>query len=206
MQFRNRHEAGIHLAEKLVGIKPNTLVVGIARGGVLVSRSIAQRLHLLSAIVVVKKISTLANPELAIGAVGPAHTVFWDTAMLKRLSVTKQQQKFLLKRTVNLQKQRQKLLAGIDEQVPLQGKDIILVDDGIATGATVRAAAQFLRKQKVASILLAVPVIARNTRNAVEDVFDYILALHVPTTFHSVSAFYASFPQVEDTEILSNTP
>lgn len=201
MRFADRHDAGEKLADRLVGIQPNTLVVGIARGGVLVAKDIAKRLQLPLKILVVKKISSISNPELAIGAVGPEKTVYWDNDMVKQLGIPEKDQQFLLKRTEKLQQYRQKLLGGIDSHSRLEGKDIILVDDGIATGATAIAASEFLRKQHVGSILLAVPVIAHSTLSEIEYHFDRVMALYVPETFQSVGEFYLSFPQVDDSGI-----
>lgn len=202
MRFQDRRDAGEKLAYRLTGIQPNTLVVGIARGGVLVAREVAKRLQLPLKVLVVKKITSSENPELAIGAVGP-DTVYWDTDMVCRVGLTTQDTQFLLTQTQRLQKRRQRLLHGIDDQGNLSGRNIILVDDGIATGATVLAAAFFLRRQHVSSLTLAVPVMAKSTRIHFQSEFDSIIVLEEPEQFMSVGQFYDSFPQVSDDEVRS---
>lgn len=200
--FRNREEAGILLAEKLKKYKgkKNVVVVGLARGGVVVSYKIAKELGLSHDIMVVKKIGAPHNPELAIGAVGPQKTVYWDEELCSRLGISKEIKNSELRIKNKERKEKEKALRG-GKSIDIHEKEIILVDDGVATGATAIAASLFLRKQKVKSIILAVPVISQGTYPTIAKYFDKIVVLQVEKDFQAVGQFYQEFPQVEDEEV-----
>ncbi len=202
--FRNRQHAGILLAQRLKQYKgkKEVLVLGIARGGVVVAQEIASNLLLSLDVLVIRKIGAPQNPELAIGAIGPQSTVFWDILLIRRLGITQSQKANLRRQKFDEQKEKENILRA--EKMPLNvaNKKIILVDDGIATGATVLCAIKFLRRQKAQKIILAVPVIAKDTFYTIERLFDAIIALDVEQEFAAVGQFYEEFPQVFDEQVV----
>ncbi len=202
--FRNREEAGELLAQKLVSVIKNedVIVLGIPRGGVVVAKEIAKRFDLPLDIVVVKKIGAPTNPELAIGAVGPKATVFWDEILCRHLTISVETKKTLQIEKDKERKAREKLLRGTKPMLQLKGKTVIVVDDGVATGATVMTAQRYLKKEKAKEIILAIPVVSSDTFIILKEYFDNIVVLRVEDYFSAVGQFYQEFPQVEDDEVI----
>lgn len=207
--FKNREEAGQLLAERLIKFKnkKNTVVLAIPRGGVVVGYSVAKKLVLPLDIVVVKKIGAPLNPELAIGAVGPDKTVFWDRDLIRELGISEEVQQAELDLIDAVRTKRENMFRKQRKPVALSGKTVLLVDDGVATGATIFAAQKYLKKKKIAKVILAVPVIAKGTLQIVAKLFDTVISLRIPTDFEAVGQFYKEFPQISDDiviKILSN--
>lgn len=204
--FADRQQAGVMLADALQEYKDDAAaaVVAIPRGGVVVGGCIARLLRLPLAIVTVKKLTLPNNPELALGAVGNGNVQILDAVSAYHLT----ESEVLLDAQEKIQKEivRRKHLYQEDRYKHIiQGKRLlILVDDGVATGATVRVAAKVLKKRsrKNTSMILAVPVVAKSVWNELQSVFARIIALEVSAEFHSVGQFYQSFPQVSDEEVL----
>lgn len=204
--FKNREEAGLLLANKLKSYKEtDAVVIGIPRGGVVVAKKIADVLKLPLHIVVIKKIGVPTSPELAIGAVGPKGVVTWDKDLIKRLQLSKLQLLELKLQKEKERKEREKALrqASGKHDLDIMGKTVILVDDGIATGATILTLEKFLKKEHVAKKVLAVPVISKDTFRDISRYFDKIVVLAVEENFYAVGQFYEEFPQVSDEEVLS---
>lgn len=201
--LHSREEAGMLLAEKLKKFekKLNTLVIGIPRGGVVVAKAVAQRLKLPLDIVVIRKIGAPTNPELAIGAVSST-SVYWDSTLCNRLGVTQQVKAGMKKEKLQEVREREKNLRGDRKPVLLKGKTALLVDDGVATGATVLVAQKFLKKSGAKAVVLTVPVIAIDTLSSIKKYFDSIVALLVEEHFFAVGQFYEEFPQVSDNEVV----
>lgn len=202
--FENRQQAGKLLAEKLKRYKKkdNVLVLGIPRGGVVVAKVVGDILELPMDIVVVKKIGAPSNPELAIGAVGPGNVVYWDKDLIGRLGIEKKIQNSEFRIQKKERKNKEKVLRGDKEFFEVRGKTVILVDDGVATGATVIAAQKALQKMGVAKVVLAVPVISKETLNDIKRYFDKVIALSVEEEFYAVGQFYRDFPQIRDEEVI----
>lgn len=202
--FENREEAGRLLSQKLKQFtrKRNVLIVGITRGGALVAKTISSLLHIPLDILVIKKIGDPQNPELGIGAVGPKNSVYWDKELVSGLKISKSLKKEELRKKKQEREKLEKLLRQKRRALSLFGKKIILVDDGVATGATVLAAYKFLKREKAASVVLATPVISKDTFSSIKKYFDLVVALEVVRQFHAVGQFYLDFPQVSDEEIM----
>jgi len=202
MIFKDRAEAGEKLAEVLVKDeellkeRKNTLVLSLLRGGAMVGKPIAQKLSLPHFPLVAKKISAPFNEELAIGAVCHKEC-FLDQGLIKRLGLDKNQLEAQIKEAKEKQKEYEKKFIS-KKFPPLKNKVIILVDDGIATGASVLAAGKFLRKQKVKKVILAVPVAP--TDFSLKE-FDQVFILHQSPWFSAVSQFYQEFSQLTDEEV-----
>lgn len=201
--FANRLEAGKLLAEKLKSPKGReTVVLGIARGGVVVAYEVAKKLGAPLDVLVVKKIGAPGNPELAIGAVGPQKTVVWDEELSLRLGVGEDYREYALKQKSAEQKEKEKTLRGQKPLPTLAGKMVILVDDGIATGATTEAAVAWIRNQDPKKIILAVPVAPPDSVEKLRSQVDELICLRIEPDFWAVGQFYQEFPQVEDEEVI----
>ncbi|HEX7041954.1 MAG TPA: phosphoribosyltransferase family protein [Patescibacteria group bacterium] len=199
--FENRDKAGVLLGEYLMGKETqNTIVVGIPRGGITVGLRIARMLNVPFDMVFVKKIVSSLNPEFALGAAGEGGEVYWDEESVKDMSDW--DKKEALKESLLLLHKRKKLIRSIYPEVKIEGKDVILVDDGIATGATVLCALLVMQGKGAKSVSLASPVIANDTYKSLRKDFDSIYALSIPTFFNSVGQVYKNFSQIEDEEII----
>lgn len=200
--FEDRREAGFLLAKKLEKFAGNSniLVLGMARGGVLVAKVISTFLNVPMDIFVVKKIGAPNNPELAVGGVAPGNTVFWNEDLVQRLGIKPDLAEVLRQGKEKEREKQEKYLRG-DKPLEISGKTVILVDDGVATGASVVAGSKFLRKKMARGIILAVPVIAKDTLRDIKEYFDDIIFLKAVEEFHAVGQFYKNFPQIENEEV-----
>jgi putative phosphoribosyl transferase len=203
-RFHNRAEAGRLLAEKLAAYsdRPDVIVVGLPRGGIPVAAAIAHRLRVPLDVLVVCKIGVPGNPELAMGALAAGGSQVMNDDLIKTFQIPAA----LIEQTVA---QKQEELAQREEiygrsHVLSVTKDetIILVDDGISTGATARAAINALRAHAAAKIILATPVIADSLYHDLRGAADKIVFLRKPEPMYGVSAFYENFPPVTDQEAL----
>lgn len=207
--FINRVDAGRQLAEKLLGYKniKNGLVLAIPRGGVETGYVIAGKLKLPLDVLVVRKIGAPENEELAIGAVGPPRgknpkcVVVWDKDLCLRLGVDE-----AWKREIEIEKEKEVVqriskFRGEKKTLNVKGKIIILVDDGIATGATVEAAIVWLKAMSAKQIILAVPVAAQDTWGKLAGLVDEAIALETPGDFAAVGQFYDNFQPVTDERV-----
>ena len=202
-QFHDRTEAGQFLAEKLEAYsnRPDVLVLALPRGGVPVAAEVAKKLNVPLDVFMVRKLGLPGHPELAMGAIatGGVRVLNGDVVDSMRISdsvidaVTAQEQQELERRE----------RAYRDDLPPpeVQGKTVILVDDGIATGSTMIAAVAALRQLETGHIIVAAPVIARSTYDQVHDAADEVVAVIVPQEFHGVGQWYADFSQTTDDEV-----
>lgn len=200
--FKDREEAGLLLAEKIKKSKEkNMIVIALTRGGVVVGKAISEALKLPFDILVVKKIGTPLNPELAIGAVAPKNTVYWNEDLIKRLGFTKEEKEKLKIMKEKERKAQEKILKW-NMPVDIKSKVVILVDDGIATGATTLAANKYLKKEGASKLFLAIPVISIDTLRDIRRYFDMIIKLKSERDFMAVGEFYEYFPQVTNEEVV----
>ncbi|MCL5970493.1 MAG: phosphoribosyltransferase [Patescibacteria group bacterium] len=198
--FTNRQEAGKLLAKKLVRYKnQNLVIVGITRGGVVVAKELSSFLQAPFLPIVVKKIGAPGNPELAVGAVTYGKTLYLDRELAQKTEATKE----FLSEQIKLKYQEVESLAFRfkTKQISLRGKNAIVVDDGIATGATMEAVIKYLKKEKAAKIIIAVPVVSKETYLKMKKEVSGFVALEIPVFFNAVGEFYQDFPQVSDEEV-----
>lgn len=201
--FKNRQEAGQLLAQKLKKFKGReTVILGLARGGVVVASEITQILNLPLDILVVKKIGAPGQEELAIGAVGPEGIVIWDEALCQRLGVDEELRKEKLKMKNEEREETERRLRGGKVPPSLKGKKVILIDDGMATGTTVEAAVVWIKTQSPQKVILAVPVAPPDTVAKLKPEVDEIICLQVELEFWAVGQFYEEFSQVTDEEVI----
>ena len=196
--FRDRREAGEALADALAGRHDaDAVVVGLARGGVAVAAEVAARLELPLGVVAVRKIGHPFQPEYGIGAVTPGGGVY----IRGPNGLTEHELQAAVEaaeaRAVALDRRLHEAAPPIE----LAGKTCILVDDGLATGATMVAAIRWARSRAAVRVVAAVPVAARRSLPLVEAEADDVVCLHAPESFLAVGAWYTSFEQVEDDDV-----
>lgn len=204
MLFANRQEAGELLTPEIkkLAIDPTSAIVAaIPRGGVVVADVICRQLAIPLAVLVIKKLGAPYNPELAIGAVASHGEAVLDRWLIRDLKVTSEWLKKEIKTKRREAQGREKFL-----QVELTGekfkdKTVIVVDDGLATGQTARAAAKILKKFGAAKLILAVPCAPPSTVEAVEDEYDQVIVLSKSEEFMAVGQFYRDFRPVDDQEV-----
>ena len=203
MLFRDRHEAGKLLAQKLLDLKgnPNAIVLGIPRGGVVVAYEVAKTLGLPLDVFVARKIGAPGNPELAIGAVASDGTVVLDELSISLMGVPKQYIEKEAERQKEEIRKRIQAYRGGREGYSLQGKIVILVDDGVATGATIIASLRAIKASNPSQTILAVPVAPPDTVEKLRREADKVICLYTPSPFWAVGAFYVNFEQISDEEV-----
>ncbi|MEK7534722.1 MAG: phosphoribosyltransferase family protein [Patescibacteria group bacterium] len=202
--FENRKDAGRKLALKIKKTIGNNgySVIGIARGGVVLGKIIADCLNVSLHILVIRKIGVPSNKELAIGAVGSKKIVYWDEDLIKRLKVSDTYRLSALKEKAREVENLEKIFSINKKGLDFRDKRVILVDDGVATGTTVLCAHKILKMQRSKQIILATPVISKESFKNIRKYFDKIIVLEKPLRFWAVGQFYREFPQVEDEEVI----
>jgi putative phosphoribosyl transferase len=197
----DRIDAGIRLSEKMIHLKTeDCLVLAIPRGGVVVANQIAKSLECKLDVIISKKINPPGNREYAIGAIMPDGTIHWnhDVSAYLESSYLKQE---IEEKKAAVEAQLKKFRGRSDYD--LAGKAVILVDDGIATGATVLVILKWLAKLKHKKIFVATPVVAADVYEEIKKNCDGVVALLIPTFLNAVSQFYEKFNEVEDKEVLN---
>ncbi|MEY3200624.1 MAG: hypothetical protein RIR70_174 [Pseudomonadota bacterium] len=201
--FRNREDAADQLITQLAKYRhAHTLVLGIPRGAVPMAKHIADALGAEFDVVLARKLGAPDNPEYAIGAIAEDGWVCllpdaqWSGATPDYIEADKAKQ-----RAVILARKRQ--YDAIRSPHTARGKNVIVVDDGLATGATMMAALHGLRAQEPAKLICAVPVSPQDTLLRIRGLCDEVVCLLVPTDFHAVAQFYLHFAQVSDEEVLA---
>ncbi|MDO8522297.1 MAG: phosphoribosyltransferase family protein [bacterium] len=200
--FKDRHDAGRQLAEKLAKYRgQDAVVLALPRGGVVVGCEIAQALELPLDIVVVRKVGHPNNPEYAIGAVDDKGTVMLNDAEAE--SVNQAWLADEIKRQKEEAMRRVKAYRNNREPVAISGKTALVVDDGIATGLTMRLVVRFLRAQNPTRIVVAVPVASAESVGNLRKEADEIITLEPPEEFlGAVGSHYLEFAQVRDAEVI----
>jgi putative phosphoribosyl transferase len=204
MLFKDRTDAGKQLAKKLSKFKniKDALILALPRGGVIVGFEVSKKLKLPLDLVVPRKISAPFNNEYAIGAITESGEGIFNQQALKYLQIT---DSYLRKKVAQEQKEAQrriKLYRGNIEPLMLKNKIIILIDDGIATGLTMLAAIKSIVTQKPLKIIVAIPVIAKDTIKAIEKEVTGLIYIQAPNNFNAVGEFYQQFNQTTDQEVI----
>jgi putative phosphoribosyl transferase len=202
--FSDRRDAGVQLASRLKEYKgqPGVLALALPRGGVATGYEIAHYLKVPLDIVIVRKIGFPGQPELAIGAVSETGTVVLNESIISTYGVPKDyiereisQQKKEISRRVELYRKGKRLPS-------LEGKTVILVDDGVATGATMKAAITTLREEKLKKLIVALPVAPAGMADEIGQMADTFICIETPFDFMAVGAYYHDFTQVSDEEVV----
>ena len=200
MIFKDRVDAAQRLAKKLEWIKKeNPVILAIPRGGVVTGDVIAKTLGLSLDILVSRKVGAPYNPELAIGAVAHDGSFFPNSELINELGIPKNYLDEKIAEQMEEIKQRLVKFRGRTDY-DLKNKTVVLVDDGIATGATVFVALQWITKQKPKKIIVAIPIGPRDTIERLSKIAE-VVVLDAPEFFGAVGEFYQSFDQVEDYQV-----
>lgn len=200
--FTDRHHAGALLAEQLREYKgKGVLVLGIPRGGVLVAAEVARQLDAELDIVVARKLGAPSSPELAIGAVTANGGRFLNRDVIRALGVSQSYIQEVTMREMAEARQREARFRKGRAPAEIEGRTVVVVDDGLATGATMRAAVRSVRKRKPAHLIVAVPVGAREACTALKEECDQVVCLSIPEPFYAVGIYYAHFEPTEDAEV-----
>jgi len=203
--FRDRLEAGEQLAEAVAALAPrDPVVLALPRGGVPLGVVVAQRLAAPLDLLMVRKIGSPGNPEVAAGAIvdGPAPVVEFNSDILRHLGLTRADfDTTITDLTAEIDRRRETYMPGRAPE-PVAGKTAIIVDDGIATGATVRVAVKALRTHAVGEVWVAVPVAPPEAVDDLTGRADRVICLTQPTPFWAVGAHYRNFGQVSDGEVV----
>ncbi len=204
MIFQNRKTAGRKLAKRLEDYrsKEGFVVVGIPRGGVVVAAEISKILDHDLNVVVVEKLSAPENNDLGIGAVTPIGAEVYNHHLISLLGLSKEYLKKESLRKRERAHQELEFYTACNAPLDVKGKSVILVDEGVATGATIRSAIQVLRKGQVEKIILTVPVGASSTLKNLQSEVEELHCLFSPAHFEKVGAFYKDFGRVENDEVI----
>jgi putative phosphoribosyl transferase len=201
--FTNRIEAGQKLAEKLKAYAGRTdvLVLGVPRGGVPVAFEVAAALKAPLDILVLRKLGVPWQEELAFGAIAQGGVRFLDRQIMEMLNLTTAEVEQVTAREQVELERREKAYRGDRPPLDVRGRTVILVDDGIATGSSVRAAITALRQMGPASIVLAVPVAPPITCERLRAQVDDLVCVDMPQSFYAIGQFYLDFSPVGDREV-----
>lgn len=202
--FTDRQDSGKQLARALKSYvkQPNTLVIGLPRGGVVTAYEVAQALELPLDVLCPRKIGAPSNPEYAIGAITETGEGIFNEEAIATLGISQQYlDKMVANETAIAQERVQQFREG---RVALDcaGKQVIVVDDGMATGLTMKATILSLRKANASQIIVAVPVAPPDTLVEIEAIADKVICLAAPLEFYAVGQFYREFGQTSSQEVI----
>jgi putative phosphoribosyl transferase len=203
MRFRDRAHAGRVLARALLAYagRDDVVVLALPRGGVPVAAELARALGAQLDVFVVRKLGLPGHEELAMGAVAPGGVLVLDDRLVRGLGIPDEVLQETVEKELRELERREAAYRAGRPPLDLEGKTVILVDDGLATGATMRAAALALRKYKPARVVVAVPVASAETCDEFRADVDEIVCALTPSPFHAVGLWYDDFSQTSDEEV-----
>lgn len=203
MLYKDRRDAGKKLASLLMHYKDreDTLVLALPRGGVVVGHEVAKELHCPLDIIIIRKIGAPMQPELAIGAISETRAVVLNQDIISVYGISER----YIKKEISKQREeisrRISLYRGGKGITSVNGKIIILVDDGVATGATIKAAIETLKEGNISRLVAALPVSSVGAEKEIKNMVDEWVCLETPWDFMAVGGYYEDFTQVTDEEV-----
>jgi putative phosphoribosyl transferase len=205
MAFLNREDAGRRLARMLSDHRGrDTLVIGLPRGGVVVAYEVARVLGAPLDVWMVRKIGAPFQPELGIGAIAEGGGLFLDPRMARMVGATDEEIAAVVRREVKELERRLRVFRGDRPRPEVKDKTVLLVDDGIATGSTVRAAVRAIKEQgPPKQLVLAVPVGATESLDLLSEEVDEVVCVHATDDLIAVGAWYQNFEQTTDDEVVA---
>ncbi len=216
MRFEDRFDAGKQLGEKLAqagyeqqGGRDDVIVLALPRGGVPVAFEVAQRLAAPLDVFLVRKLGVPGHEELAMGAIATGGVVVLNESVLRHAHIGKEEIEAVARKEWAELQRREREYRGNRPPPEIEGKTVIVVDDGLATGASMRAAAGAVRKQKPAKLVIAVPVAPPETCDQLRENADDVVCAVTPAHFAAVGMWYEDFSQTSDDEVrdlLSKAP
>ncbi len=200
--FRDRHEAGRLLGERLAELRSERpVVLALPRGGVPVAAEVARALDAPLDVIVVRKLGVPFQPEVGFGAIGEGGVRLFDADLIRRARITEREVAEVEARERAELERRVRLYRGDHPPLPVAGRTVVIVDDGLATGGSARAAVQVVRAQGASRIVLAVPVAPPETVRQLQDEADQVVSLLTPPRFVAVGLWYDDFEQTSDEEV-----
>ena len=201
-RFHDRAQAGRALAEKLAGFsnRPEVVVLGLPRGGLPVAFEVARRLQAALDVFLVRKLGVPGHEELAMGAIASGNICFLNDNIIHSLGISPAVIEQTIARERRELEQRERAFR-LGQPVELRDRVVILVDDGLATGASMRAAVSAARERHPARVVVAVPVSSRETYKEFKQQADEIVCVQTPAHFEGVGQWYEDFTQTSDAEV-----
>jgi putative phosphoribosyl transferase len=201
--FQDRADAGYRLAKALQAYanREDVIVLGIPRGGVPVAFEVAQALHVPLDIFLSRKLGVPVQEELAFGAVASGGVRVLDQEIIEGVGISKEQIEQITEKVKKELERRERLYRGPRPPLRIEGQTVLLVDDGIATGSSMRAAINALRQMKPARVVVAVPVAPQSTCSRLRREVDELVCLQMPKHFYAIGQFYEDFSQIADEEV-----
>ncbi|MCL4398088.1 phosphoribosyltransferase [Patescibacteria group bacterium] len=205
--FEDRQDAGQKLAKKLAELDlKDPLIIALPRGGVPVGFEVAKQMRAPLEVLIVRKLGVPGNPEFGFGALASDGTLIVDQNIIDQLDLTGEEIKFVLSREMAELARRQKLYQLPDHSPAVAGREVVLVDDGLATGVSMRAAVQAVLKQNPQKLVVAIPVCSLDATTGIRSQLrpqDEIICLATPLDFSAVGMWYQHFPQTTDEEVIN---
>ena len=203
MYFVNRIDAGRKLAAQLKGYadRSDVVVFGLPRGGVPVAHEVAVALHLPLDVFVVRKLGVPGHEELAMGAIATGGVQVLNDDVVRMLNIPASVIDAVAERERNELQRRERIYRGDRPPTSVKGRTVILIDDGLATGSTMRAALAALRRQSPAKVVVAVPIGAAETCAAFQSEADETICAETPEPFYAVGVWYRDFSETTDEEV-----
>lgn len=203
IRYRDRFEAGRQLAELLSAYawRQDVLVLALPRGGVPVAFTVARALHAPLDVFLVRKLGVPGQEELALGAIASGDILVLNEEVVQALRLSEQTIERIAERERHELTRREQLYRGDRPPLDLRGRVVLLIDDGLATGASMRAAVQAARPQQPARLVVAVPVAAPPVCAEFRHLVDDMVCGHTPEPFYGVGAWYENFAQTSDAEV-----
>jgi putative phosphoribosyl transferase len=201
--FRDRRAAGAELAVQLTAYRKvaGLLVLGLPRGGVPVAYEVARALGAEFDVLVVRKLGVPQQPELALGAVASGGAVVFNDDVVGAIGLTRTHLDAIVRAETAELHRRERTYRGEREPLNVRGRTVIVVDDGLATGASMRAAVTALRSLRPAKVVVAVPVAPVEAAEEFAYIADDFVCIETPRDFHSVGWWYRNFDQTQDDEV-----
>ena len=205
MMLKDRVEGGKRLADRILETEEldGVVVLGLPRGGVVTAFEVAKVLDAPMDVVVTRKVGAPGQPELAVAALTSNGTVLYNEKLMEKLGIGIGDIEDTVAQEKKEARRRLDLFRGDRPPLDLEDKTVILVDDGIATAYTMKAALMSLRLSGAKRIIIAVPVLPPDTLMSLQELVDGIHYILMPEVFYSISQFYESFPEVKDAEVIA---
>lgn len=202
--FSNRIDAGQQLAGQLMEYanRDDVVVLALPRGGVPVAYEVAKTLHVPLDVFLVRKLGVPGQKELAMGAIASGDVTVFNDEIVGSLQISQSEIDEVIKEQQAILQAREKLYLGDRNPINISGRVVILVDDGIATGATVRVAIKAIKKIKCKKIIVATPVAPPDTIGKLRSLVDEVVCLQMPTPFFAIGGWYEDFAQTTDEEVV----
>lgn len=202
--FESREQAGKLLAEKLIQFKNlDPVILALPRGGLPVAHEIASSMNAPLDIVLVKKIGAPGHEEFAIGAMAEDEKPILNINLIDEFQFDPDAIGDIIENRIIEIRRRARVYREVRPAVKLEGRSVIVVDDGLATGATMKAAIEWLKTKKIKKIIVAVPVSSKTAANEIKEEVNHFISLLIPDNMMAVGMWYSNFPQVSDQEVIS---